>query len=44
MVAVQNLLQSHERLEGEVKSYGAEVDRLRRLAKQVAETSGTTVR
>eukprot|EP00118_Oscarella_pearsei_P018140 m.184464 g.184464 ORF g.184464 m.184464 type:complete len:3710 (+) comp39319_c1_seq2:34-11163(+) len=37
----KNLLQSHERLEGEVKAYHSEIDRLQSLAKHVAESSGT---
>ena len=37
----QSLLQSHEKVEGEIRSYSTEVDRLKELSKKVIE--GATV-
>lgn len=36
------LLQNHDRLQGEIKDYSSEIDRLKELSKKVASSASTT--
>ena len=40
--SAKGLLQNHERLQGEIKGYNTEIERLKELSKKVASSASTT--